>query len=104
MNNPMTLLRQAVASEGQAGVARRLGYSPSAVNQAIKGTYAGSLSNLLQRVSETYGDGTVHCPVMGEISLKRCALERRKPFSVSSPQRVKLYVACRRCLKNGGPR
>jgi len=99
MNDPMILLRQAVASEGQAAVARQLGYSPSAVNQALKGTYRGSLDNLLQRVAETYGNGTVDCPVMGEISLKRCALERRKPFSVSSPQRVKLYVACRRCMK-----
>ena len=102
MNDPMTLLKQAVASDGQASVARQLGYSPSAVNQALKGTYGGSLDNLLQRVAETFGDGTVMCPVMGEIPLKRCALERRKPFSVTSPQRVKLYVACRRCMKTGG--
>ena len=103
MNNPIILLRQAVATDGQAAVARQIGYSPSAVNQALKGTYGASLDNLLQKVAEVYGHGTVQCPVMGEITLKRCAFERRKPFSVSSPQRVKLYVACRRCMKNGGP-
>lgn len=97
MTDAMALLQKAVESDGQAAVARQLGYSPSAVNQALKGTYGGSLDNLLQRVAETFGHETVHCPVMGEIPLRRCAEERRKPFSVTSPQRVKLYVACRRC-------
>ena len=97
MTDNMALLRQAVASCGQAAVAKKLGYSPSAISQALKGTYGGSLDNLMHRVAEIFGHGTVQCPVMGEISLKRCAEERRKPFSVTSPQRVKLYVACRRC-------
>jgi hypothetical protein len=103
MTENMALLRKAVESDGQAAVARKLGYSPSAVNQALKGTYGGSLDNLMRRVAETYGHGTVQCPVMGEISLRRCAEERRKPFGATSPQRVKLYVACRRCMKTGGP-
>ena len=102
MNDPMTLLRQAVDAHGQAGVARKLGYSPSAVNQVLRGTYRGGLDNFMRKVAETFGHGTVQCPVMGEISLKRCALERSKPFSTTSPQRVKLYVACRRCLASGG--
>jgi len=99
MTDNMALLRKAVESDGQASVARRLCYSPSAISQALKGTYAGSLDNLMRRVAETYGHGTVQCPVMGEISLRRCAEERRKPFGATSPQRVKLYVACRRCSK-----
>jgi hypothetical protein len=102
MTDSMALLRKAVASEGQAAVARKLRYSPSAISQALKGTYGGSLDNMLQRVVETYGHGTVQCPVMGEISLRRCAEERRRPFGATSPQRVKLYVACRRCQKSGG--
>ena len=97
MTDSMVLLRKAVEESGQAAVARRLNYSPSAINQALKGTYGGSLDNLLQRVAETYGDGTVHCPVMGEIPLRRCAEERQKPFSATSPQRAKLYLACRDC-------
>lgn len=93
----MALLRNAVNEHGQAAVARALKYSASAVNQALHGKYRGSLDNLLQRVTEVYGSGTVKCPVMGSISIQRCAAERRKPFAASSPQRVRLYMACRHC-------
>ena len=97
MQNEMTLLEKAVQESGQASVARRLGYSPSAINQALRGTYGGSLGNLMQRVAEVYGNGTVMCPVMGEIPLRRCADERRKAFAATNPQRARLLVACRDC-------
>jgi transcriptional regulator with XRE-family HTH domain len=97
MTDNMALLRKAVACHGQAKVARQIGYSPSAVSQALKGSYGSSLDRLLMRVAEVYGNGTVQCPVMGEIPLKRCAEERRKPFGVSSPQRVQLFRACQVC-------
>jgi hypothetical protein len=97
MNNNMELLKKAVEHHGQAGVARRLCYSPSAVNQALKGTYGGSLENMLQRVAETFGDSTVICPVKGEIPLRRCAEERRKPSCASNPDRAKLFLECQRC-------
>ena len=97
MSDKMELLIKAVERHGQAAVARKLCYSPSAINQALKGTYNSSLENMLQRVAETYGDGTVHCPVMGEIPLRRCAAERRKAFGATSPQRAKLFLECQRC-------
>jgi hypothetical protein len=93
----MQLLIEAAKSHGQAAVARATGYSDSAISQAISGKYRGSLENLLVRVNEVYGSGTVQCPVMGEISIQRCAAERRKPFAASSPQRVRLFNTCRRC-------
>ena len=99
MTDNMALLRKAVAADGQAAVARRIGYSPSAVNQALKGSYGGSLDNLLARVAEVFGSDTVCCPVMGEISLRRCAEERRKPFAATSPLRARLFRACRECTR-----
>jgi len=93
----MALLKEAVNEHGQAAVARALKYSASAVNQALHGKYRGSLDNLLQRVAEVYGSGMVRCPVMGSISIQRCAAERKKPFAASSPQRVRLFMACRSC-------
>ncbi|MDL2320745.1 helix-turn-helix domain-containing protein [Desulfosarcina sp. OttesenSCG-928-B08] len=93
----MELLKAKVAELGQAPVARKLGYSPSAINQVLKGTYGGGLENLMRRVAETFGDQTVFCPVMGEIPLQRCAEERKKPFSATSPQRVRLFQACQDC-------
>jgi hypothetical protein len=97
MTDHMDLLRRAVETFSQAAVARETGYSASAINQAIKGTYSGKLDNLLQKVAETYGNGTVACPVLGEITLKRCASERRKPFAASSPVRMKLWKNCKKC-------
>lgn len=92
------LLQRMVGEQGQAEVARRIGYSTSAVNQALHGKYAGSLDNLLQAVDDVYGSGTVNCPIMGSISRQQCAAERRKPFAATNPQRVRLYRACRDCL------
>lgn len=96
--NKQALLEKMVATYGQAAVARAIGYSPSAVNQAVRGRYKGNLDNLLQRVVEVYGTGTVACPVMGEITIQRCAAERRKPFAATSPQRVRLFRACSGCV------
>jgi hypothetical protein len=93
----MILLRQAVNDRGQAAVARELGYSPSAISQVLHGIYGGALDNLMERVAETFGNGTIVCPVMGEISLRRCAEERKKGFAATSPQRVALWRTCREC-------
>lgn len=92
---------------GQAIVARKIGYSAAAVNQALHGNYNGSLENLLARVVEVFGNQWVLCPVMGEVPLAICAGERRKPLAASSPQRVRLFTLCKRCAEykrntNGG--
>ncbi len=97
MTDNMELLIKAVEEHGQAEVARRLCYSPSAVNQALRGNYGGSLENMMQRVAGVFGSGTVVCPVMGEIPLRRCAEERSKAFGATNPQRAKLYIECQRC-------
>ncbi|MFH1984149.1 MAG: helix-turn-helix transcriptional regulator [Pseudomonadota bacterium] len=94
------LLREIVCIHGQAAVARALGYSPSAVNQALKGTYGAGLENILQAVVDAYGRGSVACPVMGEIPIRRCAEERKKPFAASSPQRARLFMACQQCTRH----
>jgi len=100
MTDYMQLLRKAVDDHGQAEVARTIGYSASAVNQAIKGTYRGRLDKLLRRVAENYGNARVLCPVLGEITMRRCARERRKPACATSPLRARLYAACRECAVN----
>ncbi len=93
----MQLLREKCAEFGQAEVARRLGYSPSAINQALKGAYQGSLDNLLTRVEEIFGTSTVICPVLGEISLRKCSENRKRPFAATNPLRVQLYRQCKKC-------
>jgi DNA-binding transcriptional regulator YdaS (Cro superfamily) len=94
----LTLLREAVAREGsQSKVAKRLGYSSTAISQALSNSYGGSLDILLTMVEEVYGTRVVSCPVLGEIVFPQCVLERRRPFSTSNPHRVKMYKACKSC-------
>ncbi|GFO67915.1 hypothetical protein GMLC_14940 [Geomonas limicola] len=93
----MELLRSRCADLGQAEVARRLKYSPSAINQALKGTYKGDLFNLLTRVEEVFGSTIVDCPCLGKITLGKCAANRRLPFITVNPARVALWTACRAC-------
>lgn len=103
MTNPdlLTMLATAVVAEGsQSAVARRINYSPAAVSQALSGKYAGDLATLLAKVEEIYGSRLVACPILGEIAITRCAVQRQTPFSASNPVRVRLFKACRACANN----
>ncbi len=100
-NNLLDLLRDAVAAHGsQAVVAKMLGYSSGAISLVLSGRYPGQLDNVLTRVEEVFGTRTVSCPVLGEITVGRCATERRTPFSTANPIRVRLGRACRCCPNN----
>ena len=100
----LELLRRAVAEAGsQAKVAIKLGYSSATISQVLSCTYQGTTDAILVRVEEVFGNRVVDCPLLGEVGLGRCVEERRRPFSASNPQRVKLYRACRRCEHNTDP-
>ena len=104
-DNHMDLLKKAIASKGQAQTARDLGYSDAAICQVVKDNYKGDTGRILRRVAEVYGTETTPCPVLGDITLGRCAEERKKPFSSASPLRLRLWKACRTCApqtKDGG--
>jgi len=85
---------------GQSVVAKRIGYSSTAVSQVLGDKYAGSLDNMMIRVIEIYGNLKVACPVLGETPLAQCAEERKKKFAASNPIRVRLFQACKRCEYN----
>jgi len=97
----MTLLLRTMEEKGQAATARALGVSASALSQIKKGSYGADMAHILMKVGEVFGSETVTCPVMGKISLRRCAAERRKPCAATSPQRVRLWQACRECEGGG---
>ncbi len=93
----LELLRSAVAASSQAEVARRVGRSAAAINQVLRGTYAGNPEIILERVAAEYGPDSVNCPVMGEVPLAQCLESRNRPFSATNAMRVRLYKACRQC-------
>jgi hypothetical protein len=93
----MAILKKKCAEIGQSAVARELGYSPTAVNQALSGKYRSSVTTLLSRVEEKYGRTLVDCPVLGEMTLARCSDNRRRPFAAINPTRVRLFRECKDC-------
>jgi transcriptional regulator with XRE-family HTH domain len=93
----MQLLRDTCARLTQAEVARRIKYKDSTVSQILSGTYGGSPDIVLQRVEEVFGSTTVLCPVLGEISLGKCADNRKRPLIATSPLNVQLWRACKEC-------
>jgi hypothetical protein len=78
----------------QAKVALRLGVSAALVNQVLRGKYKGSLANIEQRVRGELMAATVGCPILGEISSRRCLDEQARPFAATNPTRVALYHEC----------
>ncbi len=82
-------------SQGQA--AKRLGVSSTVINQALHNSYPGRLDRVEQRVRGEFMRATVICPVLGEISSRRCLDEQRRPFSSSNSLRLQLYRACKTC-------
>jgi len=91
------LLRAECNKTSQADVARKLGYSPSAINQVLKGTYPAP-QKLLVKVEEVFcKEASIPCPVQGNITLARCVSNRNLPFITVNPARVQLWTACRAC-------
>lgn len=98
------LLQEAVDTHGsQAKVARMLGYSSATISQVLGGKYAGELDSFLTKVEETFGKAIYDCPILGEISHPQCVLERRTPFFMANPHRVRMFKACRTCIHNTDP-
>jgi len=93
----MQLLREACEATSQADVARKLGYSPSAINQVLKGSYPDP-ANILALVEKEYRkEATINCPVVGPITPAKCIEHRKRPFAATNPTRVALYRRCPSC-------
>ncbi len=102
MSEWIDVLRQECEKTSQAAVARRLGVSGALVNQVLKGSYKGNVCRVEELVRGTFMQETVCCPVMGEVSKRRCLDEQTRPFAPTNPQRVQLYRTCRECNHKGG--
>jgi len=94
------ILRDECERTSQTKVAARLGVSDSSVNQLLKGSYKASTKRLEARVRGELMKETVTCPVLGEISSKRCQDHQARPFATTNPTRVALYMACRKGCKH----
>lgn len=94
----LAALQHAVKEYGsQKAVADALGVSGSVVNNALRDRYFGDVPAMVQRIRGALMKETHHCPVLGEISVKVCLDEQRRPLVFTNPLRVQLHRACKRC-------
>jgi transcriptional regulator with XRE-family HTH domain len=94
------VLRAACAANTQRVVAERLRVSQSALNQVLQGKYKAKTAKIEARVRGEFMLESVECPVLGEISKRRCQDEQRRPFAATSHVRVAIYKACRHGCPN----
>lgn len=81
----------------QSAVAKRLGVSGAMINQALRNTYAGRLDRLEQRVRGELMRETIACPVLGEITRRKCVDQQSRAYAATNQLRVELRRACPRC-------
>ncbi len=99
----VAVMAEAADATSQADVSRRLGVSSAQINQALRNSYAGRVDRLEARVRGELMNEKVGCPVLGEITKRRCLDEQRR--NTGAPQnavRVELRRACRKCTNRSG--
>src|SRR5450830_280634 len=68
---------------GQTAIAKKLGASSTVISQALSNTYPSPLASLERRVRGDLMNETVACPVLGEITKRRCMDEQSKPYAAT---------------------
>jgi len=96
----LDLLRQKVTEQGRRKVEAELNISKTTLSQVLNEKYPGNLGNIAAKVTEAYSTERVIYPVLGSITVQRCATEQTKPFAATNPQRIKLWKACQSCPLN----
>lgn len=90
-------LADACDATSQGAIGKRLGVSPSVVNQVLGNRYAGRVDLFEKRVRGELMAETVLCPILGDLSSRDCLDHQSRKFSATNPVRVKLFTACKTC-------
>ena len=90
-------LANACDETSQARVADEIRYSASVVNQVLARVYGGATDKVERAVRNVYLPEQVACPVLGDISTRRCANEQAMPFSTANRLRIALSRKCPNC-------
>lgn len=99
MSDLLEVLRQAVEQQGQATVAKTLGYSRSTISLVLAGKYAGRTELVLAKVKEELGK--VACPYSGEvIPLTVCKAMATSKAPTHNRVKMAHWQACRQCPVN----
>ncbi|WP_434777662.1 XRE family transcriptional regulator [Neisseria sp. Ec49-e6-T10] len=97
--NWFDILKNAVAHSSQGQVAVAIGYSPTTINQVLKGKYAGKTDKVAQRVIDVLA--VVECPYQGEkIAMSECKEIAQGPAPSHNPSKMAHWRACQTCILN----
>jgi len=89
-------------ASSQTAVAKQLGRSGSLINQVLSNCYgangrAGRLDEIEQRVRGELMNKRVACPVVGEMTSRRCMDAQSRPYAATNDLRIEFSRACPRC-------
>ena len=89
-------------AEGLKGAGERIGYSGSAVSQVINNKYGnGDLGRVEEKVAGALMGAVVWCQGVGDDVPRHTCLDwQKKPFVASSPDRARMFRACRNNCPN----
>jgi DNA-binding transcriptional regulator YdaS (Cro superfamily) len=94
-NDWLAALREACRQTSQAAIAKRLGLSAATISQVLAGKYPGDLAAIETRVRGELLRETVPCPLLGDITKRKCQDWQKKPFAATNEFRVMMYRKCR---------
>ncbi|WP_299370484.1 hypothetical protein [uncultured Tateyamaria sp.] len=86
----------------QSSVARRLSYTPGAINSVLGNTYRANTQNIENSVRGVLMDVRITCPMLGEIGPQKCTawrLRARKGNAANSLHK-RMAAACRACPRS----
>ena len=86
----------------QAAVAKKLDRTGAVVSQVLRNKYPADLKRIEERVRGVFMAGTVECPAEGPIPTQTCQdwRDKSRTFAAGSPQRTRMFRACRACPRN----
>jgi len=90
-------LARACDGASQGKVAKRVGPSAAVINQVLGNSYKGRMDRVEKCVRGELMRATVICPVLGDLSTRRCLDAQHRPFAATNPLRVQLHQACKTC-------
>ncbi|MGR6871215.1 hypothetical protein ACU6U9_02650 [Pseudomonas sp. HK3] len=93
-------LRAQCQTTSQHKIAKILGYSPSVINQVLKGIYRGDIKKVEQKVRGAFLGETVGCPILGELERNKCIEHQNAKYSSVNRLAVQLYRKCPSCRYN----
>lgn len=96
------VLAECCDKAGQTTVAKRLNISKTVVSLMLKKAYTGRVDLFEQRVRGELMNETVACPVLAEITKRRCMDEQARPYAATNAVRIELHRACPRCPNRMG--